>query len=88
LITKDHNGNKGTGPQAETNTLTIEWPALDKPMTVNFVGVSLDVAISMAQQATRELEARWRFVKSQELQAETLRAAEDRRIAAQIRNTM
>lgn len=82
------NGSNGAPPQAEelVDTVILTYNRRTDHLDIGGTAASLDLILDMLGRARRAIEFQQRKAQALEIQAAAVRAAEDARIAAAIRN--
>lgn len=71
-MAEEDNGHALSGAHGGKQRVTITLEPGTMKLGCDLDTLNLEMALSMLDRATRELDARWRFQRAQELQADTL----------------
>lgn len=82
------NGSNGAPPQGDelVDTIVLTYNRRTDHLDIGGTAASLDLMLDMLGRARRAIEFQQRKAQALEIQAAAVRAAEDARIAAAIRN--
>lgn len=87
-MTHSENGSNGAPPPADelVDTIILTYNRRTDHLDIGGTAASVDLMLDMLYRARRALEFQQRKTQALEIQAAAVRAAEDARIAAALRN--